>query len=98
MAHLVETISLLYSERSSHVEESTQKENQQFLREAQKEIQERDEKLDDLRMEYESKLKVTFFSLLPITDFDMSCGLALVCILHQDPDTKKHMGDFFSER
>ena len=52
------TLLIYYLERSSHVEESTQKENQQFLREAQKEIQERDEKLDDLRMEYESKLKV----------------------------------------
>ena len=47
-----------YLERSSHVEERTQKENQQLLKEAQREIQERDEKLDDLRMEYESKLKV----------------------------------------
>ena len=45
-------------ERSSHVEERSQKENQQLLKEAQREIQERDEKLDDLRMEYESKLKV----------------------------------------
>lgn len=40
------------------MEASTNRENQQLLQEAQKEIQERDEKLDDLRIEYESKLKV----------------------------------------
>ena len=58
LSYVIFLFLFLYVDRSNRVEESSQKENQQLLKEAQKEIRERDEKLDELRMEYETKLKV----------------------------------------
>ena len=45
-------------ERGSHAEEERERERSELLTDAQRDIYERDERLDELRMEYETRLKV----------------------------------------
>lgn len=46
------------SDRSNQEESKRERENSELLAEARRDIYERDEKLDELKMEYESRLKV----------------------------------------
>lgn len=53
-----------FLERSNQEESKKDRENAELLAEARKDIYERDEKLEELKMEYESRLKVKTESFL----------------------------------